>query len=102
MLTDRKILVTGPAGQIGRPLVEFLAPHNEVWGVARFGDLAVRRELEAIGVTTRSIDLADGDFSELPDDFTHVVHLAAFKTEGLDYDHAIRVNAEGKIGRAHV
>ena len=95
MLTDRKILVTGPTGQIGRPLVEFLAPHNEVWGVARFGDPEARRELDGLGVTTRSIDLAAGDFSDLPDDFTHVIHLAAFKTEGLDYDHAITVNAEG-------
>ena len=28
MLTDKKILVTGPSGQIGLPLVQFLAPHN--------------------------------------------------------------------------
>ena len=34
MLSDKKILVTGPAGQIAKPLVSFLAPHNEVWGVA--------------------------------------------------------------------
>lgn len=95
MLTDRKILVTGPTGQIGLPLVQYLAPHNEVWGVARFSTPGSREVLEQMGVTTCSIDLAAGDFTELPDDFTHVVHLAAFKTDGLDYDHAITVNAEG-------
>jgi len=93
--SDRKILVTGPSGQIGLPLVRHLARDNEVWGVARFGDPDTRRRLEELGVRTLSIDLSEGDLSELPDDFHHVVHLAAFKTEGLDYDHAITVNAEG-------
>lgn len=95
MLTDKKILVTGPAGQIARPLVEFLAPYNEVWGIARFSDHDARREIDALGVTTRVVDLARPDFDDLPDDFDHVIHLAAFKTEGLDYDHALTVNAEG-------
>ena len=95
MLSDKKILVTGPAGQIAKPLVSFLAPHNEVWGVARFTDPASRDEMHDLGVTTRVVDLARPDFSDLPDDFDHVIHLAAFKTEGLDYDHALTVNAEG-------
>ena len=95
MLTDKRILVTGPAGQIAFPLVEFLAPHNEVWGVARFSDLESRARVEELGVVTRSLDLSRPDFSDIPDDFEYVIHLAAFKTEGLDYDHAISVNAEG-------
>jgi len=95
MLSDKKILVTGPSGQIGLPLVQFLAPHNDVWGVARFNQPGSREQLETLGVTTRSIDLSSGDYSSLPDDFDYVIHLAAFKTEGLDYNHAITVNAEG-------
>lgn len=95
MLTDKRILVTGPAGQIAFPLVEFLAPHNEVWGVARFSDHESRARVEELGVVTRSLDLSRPDFSDIPDDFEYVIHLAAFKTEGLDYDHAISVNAEG-------
>jgi len=95
MLTDQKILVTGPSGQIGLPLVQFLAPHNDVWGVARFNQPGSRELLESLGVTTRSIDLSSGNYSSLPDDFDYVIHLAAFKTEGLDYNHAITVNAEG-------
>ena len=95
MLTDKKILVTGPSGQIGLPLVQFLAPHNDVWGVARFNQPESREQLETLGVRTRSIELSSGDYSSLPNDFDYVIHLAAFKTDGIDYNHAITVNAEG-------
>jgi nucleoside-diphosphate-sugar epimerase len=95
MLTGEKILLTGPAGQIAFPLAEHLARDNDVWGIARFGDTATRDKVEALGVTTRVCDLGDGDFSDLPDDFTYVLHLAVYMAPGLDFDHAIRVNAEG-------
>ncbi|MCB0997512.1 MAG: NAD(P)-dependent oxidoreductase [Acidimicrobiales bacterium] len=94
MLTDEKILVTGPAGQIAAPLCAYLAPHNEVWGIARFSVEGSREEVEAMGVTTRVVDLADGDFSDVPDDFTYVLHLAAAIGPSTDYDHSLRVNAE--------
>lgn len=95
MLSDAKILVTGPAGQIAFPLAAHLAQHNEVWGFARFGDAAGRARVEAAGVRTVAGDLASGDFAGLPDDFDHVLHLATFRNGGLDYDQAMRVNAEG-------
>ena len=95
MLTDEKILITGPAGQIAFPLAEHLARDNEVWGVARFGNPATRDEVEALGVTTRTADLGAGDFGDLPTDFTYVLHLAALMNNDKDYDEAIRVNAEG-------
>jgi nucleoside-diphosphate-sugar epimerase len=95
MLSDEKILVTGAAGQIALPLVESLAGGNEVWGIARFSKPELRTRLEEQGVTTRAIDLADPDFSELPDDFTYVLHLAVFQSQGSDYDGAMAVNAEG-------
>ena len=46
-------------------------------------------------MTTRVVDLGDPDWSETPDDFTYVLHLAASIPPGLDYDAALRVNAEG-------
>lgn len=95
MLQGEKILVTGPAGQIAFPLAASLAAHNDVWGVARFGDPASRRRVEEAGITTRSCDLATGDFGDLPRDFTVVLHLATFRMGGMDYDGAMRVNAEG-------
>ena len=94
-LRDRKILITGPAGQIAFPLAAHLAADNEVWGIARFGDDDDRQRVEALGVITRRCDLGAGDLSGVPDDFTHVIHLAASQQPGLDYDDAIRVNAEG-------
>ncbi len=95
MLQDQKILITGMTGQIAFPMAAYLAEHNEVWGIARFGAEASREKVEAAGVRTKVVDLASGDFSMLPDDFDYLIHMAAFQGQGLDYDWAIRVNAEG-------
>ena len=67
MLSGEKILITGPAGRIAFGLARSLAADNEVWGIARFSDPATREKVEALGVTTRTLDLADGDFGDLPD-----------------------------------
>lgn len=94
MLRNRKILVTGPAGQIAFPLARALAKDNEVWGIARFRAPGSREAVEAAGITARSCDLASGRFEGIPEDFDTVLHLAAFQAPGEDYDAAIRVNAE--------
>jgi nucleoside-diphosphate-sugar epimerase len=93
MLSDEKVLITGPAGKIAFGLATSLADANEVWGIARFGDPATRDEVEALGVTTRAIDYGDGDFGDLPTDFTYLLHVAA--DFGEDYERGLRVNAEG-------
>lgn len=94
MLSGEKILLTGAAGQIGLPLATYLAPHNEVWGLARFSDDTARARLGTLGVRPFRCDLEEGDLTGLPEDFTYVVHLAALM-EGTDYDRALRANAEG-------
>ena len=94
MLKDRKILVTGPSGSIAFPLCRELARDNEVWGIGRLANAQERARVEAIGVKTRRIDIGDGDFGDLPDDFHYVLHLAAYMT-GHDYEAALRFNAEG-------
>ena len=93
MIEGRKILITGPAGQIAFPLAKALAECNEVWGIARFSDAEKRREVEAVGVRTLTIDLERADFSDLPRDFTHLLHLAV--SFDPNYSRAISVNAEG-------
>jgi nucleoside-diphosphate-sugar epimerase len=94
VLSGEKILITGPAGRIAFGLARSLVADNEVWGIARFRDPATREKVEALGVTTRAVDLASGDYGDLPTDFTHLLHLAAdFSAD--DYDQALRVNAEG-------
>jgi nucleoside-diphosphate-sugar epimerase len=94
VLTDEKILITGPSGQVGSSLAAYFARRNEVWGVARFRTSAPRERLEGFGVTTRSVDLVEDGLGSLPDDFTYILHAAAFQQGGLDFDYAIRVNAE--------
>jgi nucleoside-diphosphate-sugar epimerase len=94
-LTGQKILITGPAGQIAFPLATRLARDNKVWGIARFGDAKARERVERAGIRTRRVDLAAPEWGDLPDDFDAVLHLAAAIPPGLDFDAAIRVNAEG-------
>jgi UDP-glucuronate 4-epimerase len=104
MLADEKILVTGVSGMVGAPIASYLAKNNEVWGVARFAATSDRADalytnplsrpaIEAQGVRTCAVDLAAPDFSELPDDFTYVLHLA--HTRLTEIDKAVQVNAVG-------
>jgi nucleoside-diphosphate-sugar epimerase len=93
-LSGQKLLITGAAGNIGLPLTECLAPDNEVWALARFSDDRAWARVQAAGATPYRCDLAAGDFSGLPADFTYVIHLAALAS-GDDFDRAITTNAEG-------
>jgi nucleoside-diphosphate-sugar epimerase len=94
VLSGEKILITGVTGQIAFPMAEFLARDNDVWGIARFGDESARQRVEDLGVTTRACDLATADFADVPEDFTYLLHLAAYQGSDSDYDYAITVNAE--------
>ena len=76
MLSGEKILITGAAGIIGLPLAEWLARDNEVWGLAASAGATALAEVESAGVIPYRSDLEKADFSELPDDFTYVIHLA--------------------------
>ncbi|MBP8925018.1 MAG: NAD(P)-dependent oxidoreductase [Pseudomonadales bacterium] len=95
VLEGKRILITGPAGQIAFPLAARLARNNEVWGIARFSDPAARKRCEEAGIRTRAVDLADPDWSGLPEQVDYLLHLAAIIEPGLDYDRSIRINAEG-------
>lgn len=76
-MRDAKVLVTGPTGNLGRPLVRALVEENEVWGVSRFSDPSAKAELEALGVRCLALDLADDGLGGLPDDFDGVFHAAS-------------------------
>ena len=67
---------------------------NEVWGLARFSGANALAEVESAGVIPYRRDLEKGDFSELPDDFTYVLHLAALSF-GADYDRGDRGQRRG-------
>ncbi|TVS87192.1 NAD-dependent epimerase/dehydratase family protein [Mycobacterium helveticum] len=87
-----KILITGPTGQIATPIARALAAENEVWGIARFTDPAAREGLEKAGIRCVAVNLAAGEFSELPDDFEYVLNLAVAKSG--DWDKDLGANAE--------
>jgi nucleoside-diphosphate-sugar epimerase len=74
-ITGKKILVTGPAGQIAEPICRTLAEANQICGIARFSEPGSRERVEAIGVTTREVDLATGAFGDLPNDFDYLLHF---------------------------
>jgi nucleoside-diphosphate-sugar epimerase len=115
VIAGEKILITGVSGIVAQPIARHLAAHNEVWGIARFVDdtgrqveqyqqatggdvergLTTRRSLEEAGIVTRSVDLGEGRFDELPDDFTYVLHLAWMRADLAHLEAAIRTNVEG-------
>lgn len=93
-MEGKKILVTGPTGQVAFPLACTLAKSNEVWGAARFSDAKKKAALEAAGVTCVATDLGSGEFDGLPTDFDYVLHLAVARGATPDFDGDLRANAE--------
>jgi UDP-glucuronate 4-epimerase len=91
-LEGKRILITGPSGQVALPVTRALAAHNDVIGLARFRDPATRTELEALGVTCIPTDLAAGNFGDVPDDVDYVLNLAVVKSNRWEVD--LRGNAE--------
>jgi UDP-glucuronate 4-epimerase len=96
-MRDSKILITGPTGQVATPITLSLAAGNEVWGAARFKDAGARATLEAAGVQCVPIDLAAGDFSNLPSDFDYVLNLAVAKSGRWDKDMAVNAESVGLL-----
>ncbi len=98
MIEGKKILITGATGQVARPVAEALAKNNEVWCLGRFADVDAERELSDLGVRTWRWDmagLAEDGLDGLADDFTHVMHSAAHRGDGIDFDASVEINAVG-------
>lgn len=96
-LAGSRILITGPTGQVAEPVVAALAPHAEVFGLARFSKPEDRDRIEALGATCLAADLADPvGLRDLPRDFDYVLNFAVVKTDDFDYD--LAANGEG-VGR---
>jgi nucleoside-diphosphate-sugar epimerase len=93
-LKGKKILVTGPTGQVGFVVAKAYAKDNEVWGAARFSDPEKKKALEDAGVKCVTADFEKGDFSAIPTDFDYVLHFGVFRAAGDDFDLDFRNNAE--------
>lgn len=96
-MRDAKILITGPTGQVAKPVATALAADNEVWGIARFTDTAARADLEKAGVRCETVNLASGDFSGIPADFDYVINLAVAKSGRWDKDLAANAESVGLL-----
>jgi nucleoside-diphosphate-sugar epimerase len=96
MIEGKRLLITGPTGQVARPLVAALAAKNEVFALARFSKAEDKASIEALGAKTIATDLGTGSLDAVPQDLDYVLNLAVVKSGEWDYD--LRANAEG-VGR---
>lgn len=93
MLTGEKILFTGATGKIAFPIARELAKNNEVWGAARLQKPGDKEKLAAVGITPHQLDMASGDFSNTPDDFSYVFH-AAVDPGRENWQQCVQTNAQ--------
>lgn len=96
-LAGSRILVTGPTGQVAKPLSLALAKEATVFGLARFSNQAAKAELEAGGVQCITGDLVAGAFDDVPTDIDYVLNLAIAKTRSWDADLAANVEGLGLL-----
>jgi nucleoside-diphosphate-sugar epimerase len=93
MLNNEKILVTGATGKIAFPIARALARHNEVWGTARLRKPGDLEKLSAAGIRPLQHDMASGDLSAIPADFSYVFHAAVDDGAGA-WVPCVRTNAQ--------
>jgi nucleoside-diphosphate-sugar epimerase len=96
-LDGKRIVITGPTGQVAKPLALALAKNNDVTAIARFNNAQAKADLEAGGVRCVPVDLASGDFSALSGDIDYVVNMAVAKTKSFDDDLAANVEGLGLL-----
>ena len=93
-IANKKILITGPTGQVALPVVEHFAKIADVYALARFRKAEDRERIENLGATVLQADLADAASLEVvPQDFDYVLNFAVVKSGDFDYD--LAANAEG-------
>ena len=93
-LENKKILITGPTGQVALPVVEHFARLADVYALARFRKEEDRALIEGLGATVLQGDLADSaSLQAVPEDFDYVLNFAVVKSGDFQYD--LAANAEG-------
>ena len=100
MLGGEKILITGATGKIAFPIARALARQNEVWGAARFSKPDDRDKLTAAAIRPLQLDMSDGDFSSVPDNFSYVFHAAVDPGNG-EWRGCLQTNAHNSGALLH-
>jgi nucleoside-diphosphate-sugar epimerase len=94
MLKNARLLITGLTGQLAGSIAAILAPHNEIYGLARYTRPGSREAVESLGITPVVCDYTTGDLSAVPDGIDYVFHAAA-DVYPADIETGIKQNAEG-------
>jgi nucleoside-diphosphate-sugar epimerase len=94
MLKNKRLLMTGLTGQLAGSIAQILAPHNEVYGLARYSKPGSKEAVEALGITPIVCDYTSGDFEGVRDDYDYVFHAAA-DVFPADIETGLKQNAEG-------
>ena len=93
-LSGKKLLITGPTGQVALPVVEHYAKIADVHALARFSKEEDKQKIRALGAQVIQADLADAaSINAIPDDFDYVLNFAVVKSGDFDYD--LAANGEG-------
>ena len=93
-LEGKKILITGPTGQVALPVVAHYAAIAEVYALARFSKEEDRQNIEALGARVIPADLARPEtLAAVPEDIDYVLNFAVVKSGDFEYD--LAANAEG-------
>jgi UDP-glucuronate 4-epimerase len=71
------VLITGATGRIGFPLARELAPHHEVFGLARCTGEGDEKRLSDAGIVPIVGDIGSIGAPALPEGITHIFHAAA-------------------------
>ncbi len=71
-MRGKKILITGASGFVGSTLARELCKTNKVYGLARFSDAELKRELESLGVICIAMDVLREDLGDLPNEVDYV------------------------------
>jgi UDP-glucuronate 4-epimerase len=100
VLDGEKILITGATGKIAFPIARSLAQRNEVFGAARLRTKDDRERLLQAGIHPLPLDLSQGDFTQLPTDFTYVFHSAVDPGQG-DWRECVKTNAHNSGDLLH-
>jgi nucleoside-diphosphate-sugar epimerase len=93
-LAGRRILITGPTGQVALPVVAAYAQIAEVFALARFHRDEDARTIRDLGARPIKADLADAaSLRAVPEDVDYVLNFAVAKSGRWTVD--LKANVEG-------
>ena len=94
LINGKKVLITGASGAVAAPIVQALAPTNEVHALARFRTPESRQLVRDVGAIAVPFDLTTDSFDELDDDYDIVLNFAVRRTTDDNFELELATGAE--------